>query len=566
MNLSKLVVGGDVYLSTGAGKRTGIGNILPGYTLDVTGDINASGSLLTGNTIRISNGGSVGSGGLDATWDGVTINVNRGGTGVNTLAAGGILYGNDAADIGATAVLGNGQLLIGDGSGVPTLAVLTQASANRVVITIAAGSITLSLPQDIHTGAVPQFAGLTAAYIKPSANGVTAFQLRRADGTNILNVDSTNNRIGINTAAPDTDLHVNGNIKTVNFQMTSGGALNYVLASDNAGNASWVNPAAGGLGDGFVGNEITNVANATLTRSGSGTAVLPWLVALNLANANTWTATQIFTSTIAAVLSGTIAGNDFYRIMGGATANESGYLEIATADDGNEPIYVRQYTNPGIFTALVRTATLLDAAGDTSFPGTVTAPTFSGAFSGTLTGNASNVSGVVATANGGTGSGVVATARANLVAAKSGANSDITSLTGLTTALSIGQGGTGNTAVAAGLVRSNGTALSGAATVALATEVGGMLGLTNGGTGAASAGAALTSLGAAALGSNSDITALNAIAGPIKLFSVNMATLLTLNPGVGRIYYCNDCNPKKVVVSTGTSAGNFAAIDGGTFE
>ena len=176
------------------------------------------------------------------------------------------------------------------------------------------------------------------------------------------------------------------------------------------------------------------------------------------------------------------------------------------------------------------------------------------------------MSGVVATANGGTGSGVVATARANLVAAKSGANSDITSLTGLTTALSIGQGGTGNTAVAAGLVRSNGTALSGAATVALATEVGGMLGLTNGGTGAASAGAALTSLGAAALGSNSDITALNAIAGPIKLFSVSMATLLTLNPGVGRIYYCNDCNPKKVVVSTGTSAGNFAAIDGGTFE
>jgi hypothetical protein len=39
----------------------------------------------------------------------------------------------------------------------------------------------------------------------------------------------------------------------------------------------------------------------------------------------------------------------------------------------------------------------------------------------------------------------IATARGNLVAAKSGANSDITSLTGLTTALSIGQGGTGVT-------------------------------------------------------------------------------------------------------------------------
>jgi len=40
------------------------------------------------------------------------------------------------------------------------------------------------------------------------------------------------------------------------------------------------------------------------------------------------------------------------------------------------------------------------------------------------------------------------TSRTNLVAAKSGANSDITSLTGLTTALTVGQGGTGATTLA----------------------------------------------------------------------------------------------------------------------
>lgn len=40
------------------------------------------------------------------------------------------------------------------------------------------------------------------------------------------------------------------------------------------------------------------------------------------------------------------------------------------------------------------------------------------------------------------------TARGNLIAAKSGANSDITSLTGLTTALSVAQGGTGATTLA----------------------------------------------------------------------------------------------------------------------
>ena len=47
--------------------------------------------------------------------------------------------------------------------------------------------------------------------------------------------------------------------------------------------------------------------------------------------------------------------------------------------------------------------------------------------------------------DGGTGASDAATARANLGAAASGANSDITSLSGLTTPLSKGQGGTGNT-------------------------------------------------------------------------------------------------------------------------
>jgi hypothetical protein len=49
----------------------------------------------------------------------------------------------------------------------------------------------------------------------------------------------------------------------------------------------------------------------------------------------------------------------------------------------------------------------------------------------------------LAIADGGTGAGTAAAARTNLGAAASGANADITSLTGLTTALSVAQGGTG---------------------------------------------------------------------------------------------------------------------------
>jgi hypothetical protein len=64
----------------------------------------------------------------------------------------------------------------------------------------------------------------------------------------------------------------------------------------------------------------------------------------------------------------TVADNDFFRIRVGGSSN-AGWAEIATADDGTEPIYVRQYT--GVFSSLTRTLTLLDASGNTSTPGSL---------------------------------------------------------------------------------------------------------------------------------------------------------------------------------------------------
>lgn len=84
-----------------------------------------------------------------------------------------------------------------------------------------------------------------------------------------------------------------------------------------------------------------------------------------------------------ALVQATVASNDCFRIAAGGAAN-AGWAEIATGDDANEPIYVRQYK--GTFTTLQRTATLLDGSGNTSFPGTVTAT----GFSGPLSGNASS--------------------------------------------------------------------------------------------------------------------------------------------------------------------------------
>ncbi|MBQ6503093.1 MAG: hypothetical protein IJI57_04170 [Flexilinea sp.] len=66
--------------------------------------------------------------------------------------------------------------------------------------------------------------------------------------------------------------------------------------------------------------------------------------------------------------------NDYGRVAVGATANNAGWMEIATADDGTEPIYVRQYT--GVYSTVTRTLTLLDASGNTTFPGTLNAKSF----------------------------------------------------------------------------------------------------------------------------------------------------------------------------------------------
>ncbi|WP_252243549.1 MULTISPECIES: hypothetical protein [unclassified Clostridium] len=77
--------------------------------------------------------------------------------------------------------------------------------------------------------------------------------------------------------------------------------------------------------------------------------------------ANGGTASRIF---------GSMASSDFIRIEGQGK-DDNGSLEIATADNGNEPIYVRQYT--GNFANISRTMTLLDSNGNTICPGTLNA-------------------------------------------------------------------------------------------------------------------------------------------------------------------------------------------------
>jgi hypothetical protein len=167
--------------------------------------------------------------------------------------------------------------------------------------------------------------------------------------------------------------------------------LGSTATSVNTASAIVARDASGNFGAGTITATLTGAATTagTVTTAAQGNITSVGIL-------TSLTTSGTITSTAATALSMNLAGtananliyaqsgdNDQFRIYVGATATNAGFVEFATADDGTEPIYVRQYT--GVFTTLTRTATLLDSSGNTSFPVSVTAPTFVGALTGAAT-------------------------------------------------------------------------------------------------------------------------------------------------------------------------------------
>lgn len=126
----------------------------------------------------------------------------------------------------------------------------------------------------------------------------------------------------------------------------------------------------------------------------------------------------------------------------------SGNGTPASGAGQSDQLYIQLDTSPqtiwfkesGAWTRLTGSSLYVDLTNNQTIAGT---KTFSSQIQGSISGTASNVTGVVGISNGGTGSTTAAGARTALGAAASGANNDITSLSGLTTPLSVAQGGTG---------------------------------------------------------------------------------------------------------------------------
>lgn len=212
-------------------------------------------------------------------------------------------------------------------------------------------------------------------YVYSGSAWVSVGAVTDIQGTaNEVNVSASTGSVTI--SLPDTiSASVTGNAGTATKLAT---ARTISLGGDLSGSASF-----DGSGDITITasvdsqsgvDSITGTANEIdVTASvGAVTVSLPSTIHTNLQGDVTGTVTKTVTGTDSAeIVRGNMADNDHFRIKIGGTGTNAGYVEIATADDGNEPIYVRQYT--GVFASEARTATLLDGSGNTIFPGTVTA-------------------------------------------------------------------------------------------------------------------------------------------------------------------------------------------------
>ena len=130
----------------------------------------------TGTTINIASHTASTILGLDASKNleslAIPLIVANGGTGLATITDHGILLGSGTGAITPLGVAANGKIPIGSVGADPVLAEIT-GTANQIISTPGAGSITLSTPQDIHTGASPIFVGGTFSAVVTGVSPIT---------------------------------------------------------------------------------------------------------------------------------------------------------------------------------------------------------------------------------------------------------------------------------------------------------------------------------------------------------------------------------------------------------
>lgn len=197
-----------------------------------------------------------------------------------------------------------------------------------------------------------------------SGNAASATKLRTPRALNLSGA------VTADAATFDGTADVTINVKTLDASKLKG-----TTSVSTTGNAATATKLAAARTIALSGN-----ASGSTTFDGSGNATINATVN---ESAHAATATKVVATAAAGasanIAEASMASNDLARIRVSSATN-AGELALETADDGSEPIVARQYT--GTYTTPVRTAKILDESGNTSFPGTVVAPKFTGALNG----------------------------------------------------------------------------------------------------------------------------------------------------------------------------------------
>ena len=205
--------------------------------------------------------------------------------------------------------------------------------------------------------------GDTAATIDATTGEVIA-ALNNDGQVTIGKGATTNGRIDIGNRsraiAGTPFIDFNSSVNAIDFDVrliASGGS-----GTDGQGTLTAYAASIVTAGNLTINNNLQVDGNTTLGSNSSDTVAVNGLVSGVISFTDNSTTTN-------RGITGTVGANDYWKYGGGATGVDGGYAEIATGDNGTEPIYVRQYD---ALTPSTRTLTLMDASGQTTLSGDLT--------------------------------------------------------------------------------------------------------------------------------------------------------------------------------------------------
>lgn len=185
-----------------------------------------------------------------------------------------VLVSSAIGEIAVAAAMTNGQVIIGSTGAAPVVASIL-GTANQVTVTGGPGSITLSLPQNIHSAASPNFAGL-------NLSGLTASRAVFTDASkNLVSVDLASIYVPLTRTISTTSPLSGGGDLSTNRTLSIGGLSSIGSANQVVG----VNSA----GNGWEYKTLTQTSNQVLIAHGAGTVTFSLPQSIHTGASPTWT-------------------------------------------------------------------------------------------------------------------------------------------------------------------------------------------------------------------------------------------------------------------------------------